>query len=189
MRHPLGRHEPAPGDIARVARQFLPEQLPAHRRVDAIGADQHVSRDLRAVGQRDSDAVRGLREFLDAGIEPETRIGDPAEQNVEQVGAVGVIVGRAELRLRARAERRVVEAVAIIPGAVVACFRIHTDARQRLAEPERAQDAGGVGTELDAGANLTECFGLLEELGVDAARAKRQQRGETTDASAGDEYP
>ena len=50
MGHPLGRHEPAPSDIARVAGQFLPEELPAHRRVYAVGADQHVARDLRAVG-------------------------------------------------------------------------------------------------------------------------------------------
>ena len=120
--------------------------------------------------------VRGLRESLDARVEPEARIGDPAEQNVEQVGAVGVVVGRAELCLRACAERRVVEAVAIIPGAVVASLRIHAGARERLAEPERAQDAGGVGADLDAGANLAERFGLLEELGVDAARPQRQQR-------------
>jgi hypothetical protein len=50
MDHPLGRHEPAPSDIALVAGQFFPEELPAHRRVYAVGADQHVTRDLRAVG-------------------------------------------------------------------------------------------------------------------------------------------
>ena len=102
---------------------------------------------------------------------------------------MGVVVRRAELRLRACAERRVVEAVAIIPGAVVASFRIHAGARERLAEPERTQDAGGVGADLDAGANLAERFGLLEELGVDAARPQRQQRREAADAAAGDKYP
>src|SRR5262249_4210773 len=161
-------------------------KLPAHRRVDAVGADQHIARDLRAIGQRDGDAVCGLRESLDAGIESETRIGDPVEQDIEQVRAVRVVVGRAELRLRPRAERGVVEAVAIIPGAVVTSLWIHADTRQGLAEPERAQDPGGVGTKLDTSANLTERFGLLEELGVDAARSQRQERSEPPDAAARD---
>ena len=99
-----------------------------------------------------------------------------------------MVVRRAELCLRACAERGVIEAVAIVPGAVVASFRIHAGACQRLAEPERAQDAGGVGAELDAGADLAERFGLLEELGVDAARPQRQQRREATDAAAGDKH-
>src|SRR5262249_61740093 len=79
-------------------------------------------------------------------------------------------------------------AVAIIPGAVVTSLWIYADARQRFAEPERAQDPGGVGTKLDTSANLTERFGLLEELGVDAARSQRQERGEPPDAAARDKH-
>ena len=129
-----------------------------------------------------------LRESLDVGLEPKTLVGDAAKQDVEQVGAVGVVIGRAELCLRARAERGIIETVAIIPCAVVARFRIDADARQRLAEAERAQDAGGVGADLDAGANLSERFGLLEQFGVDAARPQRQQRGEAAYAAAGNEH-
>ena len=186
MSHPLGRHQPTPGDIACVAGQFLPEKLPAHRRVDAVGADQYVARELCAVRQPDGDLVRGLRESLDARIEPEAFISDPTEQNVEQIGAVGVIVRRAELCLRTCAQRGIIEAVAIIPGAIVTS--LHADARQGLVESERAQDAGGVGAELDAGADLAERFGLLEKLSIDAASPHRQEGREATDAAAGDKH-
>src|SRR5262249_54445949 len=145
--------------------------------------------DLAAVGERNRDAVQGLVQSFDACTEPEARAGDAAEQNVEQVGAVRVIIGRTKFGFRARAERRVVEAVAIVPPAIVAPLRIDTDARQRLTKAEPAKDAGGVGRELDTGANLTECFGLLEQLGVNAARPQREQRGKAADAAAGDEHP
>ena len=62
MSHPLGRDKPTPGDIAGVAGQFLPEELPAHRRMDPVGADQYVAGHLCAVGQRDGELVRRLRE-------------------------------------------------------------------------------------------------------------------------------
>jgi hypothetical protein len=188
MRHPLGRHQPAPGDIAGVARQFLAEQVSAHGGVDAIGRDQHVAGNFSAVGECDDDAVRGLVESFDTRIEPKTFVGDTVKQNVEQVGAMRVVVGRTELRFRTGAQRGVVEAVAIVPGAVVASLRVDADARQRFAKPEHAQDAGGVGRELDAGAHLAERFGLLEQLGIDAARPQREQRSKSADAATGDEH-
>jgi hypothetical protein len=92
------------------------------------------------------------------------------------------------LRLRARTERRVVKAVAVIPGAIVASFRVDADARQRFPKSKHAQDARGVGRKLDAGADLAERFGLLEQLRIDAARPQRQQRREAAYAAAGDEH-
>src|SRR5262249_52451392 len=156
---PLGRHESAPGDISRVARQFLPEELPAHRRVDAVGADQHVARGLHAIGQRDGDTVRGLRESLDAGIESETRVGDPVEHYIEEVGAMCVVVGRPELCLRPRAERGVVEAVAGIPSAAGPSLPLNTDTRPRFATPRPTPHAGGVWTKPETHPHPTGGFG------------------------------
>ena len=154
MRDPLGRHQPAPGDIAGVARQLLAEHLSAHRRMDAIGADQDVAGRGAAVGERDGDAVGVLIEALDARAEAEAFLAETAEQDIEQVGAVRGVVRRTEMRLRPLAERRVVEAVASVPGAIVASFRIVGDARQRIAEAERPQDPRRIAADLEAGADL-----------------------------------
>ena len=64
------------------------------------------------------------------------------------------VIRRAEMRLRPLAERRVVEPVAGVPGAVVAPFRIVGDARQRIAEAERPQDPRCIAADLEAGADL-----------------------------------
>ena len=187
MRDALGRHQPAPGDVAGVARQLLAEHLPAHRRMDAVGADENVAGRGAAIGERDRDAVRVLIEALDARAEAEAFLAEAAEQDVEQVGAVRGVVRRAEMRLRPLAERRVVEAIAGVPGAIVAAFRTVDDARQRIAEPERPQDARRVAADLEAGADLGEGRRLLEQFGLDAALAQRQQRRDAADAAARDQ--
>ena len=142
---------------------------------------------VAAVGERDGDAVGVLIEALDARAEAEAFPAETAEQHVEQVGAMRGVVRRAEMRLRPLAERRVVEPVAGVPGAVVAPFRIVGDARQRIAEAERPQHPRGVAADLKAGADLAERRGLLEQLGLDAALAQRQQRGDAADAAARDQ--
>src|SRR5262245_46863795 len=108
-------------------------------------------------------------EPVDMRIQAEAGLAEAAEEDVEQVGAVRMVVGRAEMRLRPRAERGVVEALAHVPGAVIPSFRIDSDTRERLAETERAQNPGRIGAELDAGADLPEGLRLLEQLGLDAA--------------------
>ena len=76
MRDALGRHQPAPGDIAGVARQLLAEHLSAHRRMDAVGADEDVAGRGAAVGERDGDAVGILIEALDARAEAEAFLAE-----------------------------------------------------------------------------------------------------------------
>ena len=53
----LGRDQSAIRDTAGEARRFFAEQHGAHRRVDAVGADQDVGRDALAVLERGRDAV------------------------------------------------------------------------------------------------------------------------------------
>ena len=60
------------------------------------------------------------------------------------------------------AERRVVETITVVPGAIVSSLRIIRDACQRIAEAKRPQDARRVAADLKAGAHLTESRGLLE---------------------------
>ena len=53
----LDRHQPAIGDAAGEVRRLVAEQRGAHRRMDAVGADQHVGGDARAVVEAGLDAV------------------------------------------------------------------------------------------------------------------------------------
>ena len=133
------------------------------------------------------DAVIVLLEPLDAATEPETLRTKPGKQDVQQIGPVRGVIRRTKALLRPLAERRVIETVAGIPGAVVAALRIIGDLRQRFAEAERAQDARGVAADLKPGADLAEGRRLLEQFGLDAALAQRQERGDSADAAACDE--
>ncbi len=142
---------------------------------------------VAAVGERESDAVGILIEALDARAEAVALLAETAEQDIEQVGAVRGVVRRTETRLGPLAERRVVEPVAGVPGAIVAPFRIVGDARQRIAEAERPQDARCIAADLEAGADLRERRRLLEQLGLDAALPQRQQRRDAADAAARDQ--
>src|SRR5206468_12689745 len=118
-RNALCRDEPAPSDIAGVAGQLPSEQLRSHGRMNAVRADEDTAGRSAAVGERDGDAVRVLLEPVDMRVQAEARVAEAAQEHVEQISAVCVIVRRTEMRLRPLAERRPVEAVAIIPGPVV----------------------------------------------------------------------
>ncbi len=155
--------------------------------MDAVGADEDIARDARAVGQARADAVSRFVEALDARAEAKSCLAEAAEQHVEQVGPVRVVVGRPELRLGGRAERGEVEPLAGVPGAVVTCLRIDAHPREGLAEPEPAKDAGRVGTQLDPGADLGERPGLLEDERIDAALAQHEGGGDAADAAANDQ--
>jgi hypothetical protein len=61
-------------------------------------------------------------------------------------------------------------------------------APQRVAEPERDQDAGGIGRELDAGADLFELRRLIEDRDAETALRQRQSRREAADTRAGDHH-
>ena len=138
--------------------------------------------------ERQRHAAGVLIDALDARAQRDASpVGQAAQQHVEQFGAMRRVVGRAEMRFGLLAERRVVEALAGVPAAIVAAFRIGRDFPQRFAEAELEQDARGVGGHLNAGADLAERGGLLVELHIDAALAQRQHRGDAADAAADNE--
>src|SRR3954467_2907017 len=91
------------------------------------------------------------------------------------------------MRLRALAERRPVEAVAIIPGPVVPSLRIDDHTCQCLTEAERPENACCIGTKLNAGSNLTKSLRLLEQKRCDAAGPQRQRQGNAADPAARDQ--
>src|SRR5215831_16294792 len=85
------------------------------------------------------------------------------------------------MRFRPLAERRPVEAVAIVPGPVVPPLRINRHACQCIPEAEGPEHTRRIGTELNAGSNLSKGFCLLEQKGVNAALPERQGEGDAAD--------
>jgi len=94
------------------------------------------------------------------------------------------VIRRAKTCFRPLAERRVVETIAVVPGAIVTRFRIIGDFCQGITEAKLPQDPRCVTADLKAGADLTEGGGLFEQLGGDAALAECQQRGDSANAAA-----
>jgi hypothetical protein len=157
--------------------------------VDAVRADQDVARDNPAVGERHGHSVLVLLEGLDPRVQVNSGVAEGINQNVEQVGAVNLVVRRAEMHLRLFAERGPEDALASVPGTVVPPLRVDGDARQRSAQTQRAEYPRRVCTKLDAGADLPKCFRLLEQKGVDATLPQRERGRDATDAAAGDQDP
>ena len=58
----LDRDQPAIGDTAGKARLLFAEQRGAHRRMNAVGADQHIGLDVRAVVEPGLDSVAAIGE-------------------------------------------------------------------------------------------------------------------------------
>src|SRR5262245_13815567 len=187
MRNPLRRDEPTPGDIAGVAGQLPPEDLRSHRRMDSVRTDEDVAGNSSAISERDGDTVCVLREPVDMRVQAETRVAEAPQEHIEQISAVGVIVRRTEMRLRSLAEWCPVEAAAIIPGPIVPSLRIDGHTCQCVTEAERPENPCSIGTELNAGSNLSESLRLLEQLRFDATLTKRQGRGDAANAAACDQ--
>jgi hypothetical protein len=62
--------------------------------------------------------------------------------------------------------------------------RSHCHFPQRFREPEPMQDARGVGTDLDARADLMQSGRLFENRNLETRAAKRQRRRESADSCA-----
>src|SRR5262249_31608971 len=61
------------------------------------------------------------------------------------------------------------------------------DGLHLLLQAERDENAGAVGAELHAGAELTQLGGLLEDVDLDAALKHRERGGEAADARTCDQ--
>ena len=110
-------------------------------RMDAVGADQQVGLDRRAVLEARDDPLALLLEADQpvADMQPLGRHG--GAQQLGEVAAMEVIVGRAERRLDLRPERRALQGAAVVPAPLVDGERPHAGRVQRRLEA-RAGSAG-----------------------------------------------
>src|SRR5947207_15278293 len=107
---------------------------------------------------------------VDAVLRQRTR------QRGEQLGAMEMVVGRAELYFDRLAELRALQGAAVVPAALMESRRTHAAPCQSWAEAQQVQQAGGVRADLDAGADLRQDRRLLEHLHVAAGLQPRQRR-------------
>ena len=77
------------------------------------------------------------------------------------------------MRLRFLPERREIQSFAGVPAAVIAAFRISSHPLERITETKLEQDTRCIRRYLQAGPNLSERGGLLEQLHVYAVSTQR----------------
>ena len=95
-----------------------------------------------------------------------------------------VVVGRAEVALACVGQWLSGELAPVVPSADDNRAWSYSRAAHRLFESEPIEDSRRVGTYLDAGADLAQFGGLLEDLDLEPSASKRQRRGEAADPGA-----
>ncbi|MGF6426189.1 hypothetical protein ABIE91_001409 [Bradyrhizobium elkanii] len=144
-----------------------------------------------AIGKVQPDAVAVLVKSAAAAAEmqvPRRSSCECVDQHAVKVAAMHHPVGRAVDRARGGAE---VEQFPGPPGAEqpdLLARGLAGDRLHLLLEPERDEDAGAVGAELDTGAELAQLRRLLEDLDFDATLQQRQSGDEAADPGAGDQH-
>ncbi len=154
--------------------------------MDAVGADQHVGGDARAVVEPGLDAVAPVGEADQAVAEMDALGREARGDDREQVGAVHGQVRRAVELLAARVERRPLQRAAVLPAPLMGAERPHGLAVERRAEAEPIEDPRRVRPHVDAAADLGQLRRLLVDVDVEAGLAQRHGGREAADAGADD---
>jgi hypothetical protein len=99
MREASGRYESPVCNVAGEARRFGSEHQRSNGRVDTIGADHQISVSGNSVVKFHFDLIRVLDDADTSMIEMKHAVRQRGAEHLEQVGAMKVIVGRAEVLL------------------------------------------------------------------------------------------
>jgi hypothetical protein len=154
--HPRCRNQSAISHVSRKAWRLRTHDAVAHRRVNTVGANDHVSIRGRAAMEMDFDMVPALGQSHASMVEMHHAGRHRRGENIEQFGAVEVIIGSAEVTLAGVGQGLASEHAAVIPAADDGRARPHSHAAHRLLESEALEDSRRVGTYLDAGADLAQ---------------------------------
>jgi hypothetical protein len=152
--------------------------------MNAVGADQHIRPDARAV--------------LEPGLGPVAAIGEPdktvAQMDMlgretrgddrQQIGAVQGHVRRAVKFFAQRVERRALQGTAVLPAALMGSGRAHRLAVEPFGEPEPAQYARRVRAHVDAAPDFGQFGRLLVDLDRETSASQRQGGGQAADSGA-----
>src|SRR5262249_44620745 len=147
--------------------------------MNAVGADHDVAAMRLAIGETKPDAALVLVETDATGVEmePARRAGiEGLAQHAVKIAPVHHPVGPAVERARGNAEVEQLPGPAGREQSDLLARGLGGDRLHVLFETERNQDAGAVGAELHAGAELAQLARLLEDLDLDAPLQQRQAR-------------
>jgi len=114
------------------------------------------------------DAVALVGEPGETMAEAQTLGREGGGERLEKIGAVEMIVGRAEGGFRRLPERGALQRAPVVPPALMHGHRAHAGAVQRAAQAPAVQQPRCVRADLDARADLHEGRRLLEHLHVDS---------------------
>src|SRR5580704_968630 len=179
--HAISGNQTAIGHVPRKSRRLLAHDDLPHRRVNTVGANDHVGISGHAVVKLHFDAVAVLGQPDASMVEMKHAGGKRGAQKVEQIGPMEVIVGRAEVAFTRVGQRLSRELAPVVPSAKDDGVRPHSEAAHRLLESEPAQNSRRVGAYLNAGADLAQFRGLLKYVDVEAGASQRQRRREAAD--------
>jgi hypothetical protein len=152
--------------------------------VDAVGADHDVGVSGRAVLELHLYAIRILGQADASMVKMKDAVGHRRGENVEQFGAMEIVIWRAEVSLACVGQGLARDYAAVVPAVDDDRARAHSEAAERLLESESMEDSRRVRTYLDAGADFAEFGGLFEDLNFKARASKRQCGGEAADPGA-----
>jgi hypothetical protein len=122
--------------------------------VNPVCANDNVGIGSHAVMKSHFDAVAVLGQSDASMVEMKHAGGKRGAEKVEQVGAMEVIVGRAEVAFTRVGQRLSCELAPVVPSAEDDRVRPHSEAAHRLLESESTQDSRRVGAYLNAGPDL-----------------------------------
>jgi hypothetical protein len=137
----LDRDKPAIGDTAGEHRRLVAEQPGADRRMDAVGADQHVDRDAHAIVEPGLHGVAAVGEAGEPVAEMNVLAGKSGRDHRQQVATVDRHVGRTVELLTQRVERCLLKCAPVLPAALVSLERTHAVAIERRSEVKPMQHA------------------------------------------------
>ncbi len=103
-------------------------------------------------------------------------------QKVDEVSAVEMVVGRPVFALNGFAQLFAPQDTTVLPATKDDRRGADRDTRHSLAKPVAAKQAGSVGADLDARANLALRDGLLKQRNIETGPPQRNSGGHASDA-------
>jgi hypothetical protein len=102
---PFGRHQAPVRDAPGEPGILRPEQRPAHRRADAVGAHEHIDLGAGTVREQRLDAIAVVRQAGEAVPEMQPAGGHSSRERRQQISAMHLVVRRAERDFERLGER------------------------------------------------------------------------------------
>src|SRR5712691_401183 len=174
--------------MSREARRLSAENQFAHCGMDAVSADCQVPIGCCAVVKIYFDPIRMLLQVHASMIQMNYVGGQSRGQKIEELSAMKVVIGRPKSALAFVAQRLTGKDAPVIPVANLHGQRPYSIFAHRTRQAHPLQYPAGIGTDLDAGANFTQCRCLLEDLNLDSSPAQRQRGDEPANSCPDDDH-